>query len=158
MHILRANYQAMIWKQADIPQPEIPEPLSHGWTKSANGALSIDWCTDIFAQQLVDIFLYENQTCNVEERETEDDFEDDDVQKEQSEEENSSGSESSSSDEGEYMVMGHMYNAFLGLGTLYIYDYLFIGNAVEFFYTGIHTVYLNKRVDTNFSPSALYIL
>ena len=57
-------------------------------------------CTDLFPQQLVDI-LCENQTCNVEERETEDDFEDDDVQKEQSEEEDLSGSESSSSDEGE---------------------------------------------------------
>ena len=105
----------MIWRQADIPQPEIPQPLSHGWTKSANGVLSIDWCTDLFPQQLVDI-LYENQTCNVEERETEDGFEDDD-----------------------FMVVGHMYNAFIGLGTLYIYDYLFIGNAVETFYTGICT-------------------
>ena len=57
MHILRANYQAMIWRQADILQPEIPEPLSHGWTKSAMGLYQ---STGV---------LYENQTCNVEERE-----------------------------------------------------------------------------------------
>ena len=39
------------------------------------------------------------------------------------------------------MIGGHMHNAFIGLDTLYIpvYDYLFIGNAVETFYTGIRT-------------------
>ena len=53
MHILRANYQAMIWRQADIPLPEIPEPLSHGWTKSANRVLSIDLCTDFLNSLLI---------------------------------------------------------------------------------------------------------
>ena len=61
MHCLRANYQAMIWKKADIAQPNIPGPQGHGWKKEDNGMLSIDWCKDLFPQQLADI-LSESQT------------------------------------------------------------------------------------------------
>ena len=50
MYSLRANYQAMIWRQTDIAQPEISEPSCHGRTKSDNGILSINWCTDLFPQ------------------------------------------------------------------------------------------------------------
>ena len=69
MHCLRANYQAMIWRQADVPQPEIPDPSSHVWTKNTDGALSIYRCKDLFPKRLVDI-LYENQTANDEKRES----------------------------------------------------------------------------------------
>ena len=54
-HIMRANYQAMIWRQAYIAHPDIPHPSCHGWTMSANGVLCIDWCKDLVPQQLVDI-------------------------------------------------------------------------------------------------------
>ena len=41
-HTLIANYQAMIWKQADIAQPEIPDPVGNGWKQDTNGILSIE--------------------------------------------------------------------------------------------------------------------
>ena len=108
-------------------------------TKSANGVLLIDWCTDLFPQQLVDI-LYENQTCNVEERGTEDDFEDDDFRKSNLRRKILQVlRQVQVTKENKLMVVGYMYNAFIGLGTLYIYDYLFVGNAVETFCTGICT-------------------
>ena len=99
MHSLRANYQAMIWRQADIPQPDISEPLSHGWTKSDYGALSIDWCVDLFPQQLVDI-LDLNQNDNAGEEQAEYDSEED-IEEAESEKEDASNSESSSSDDDE---------------------------------------------------------
>ena len=100
MHSLRANYQAMIWKQADIAQPEISEPSCHGWTKSDNGILSINWCTDLFPQQLVDI-MYDNQTTSEEKRATDDDYQEEDAEEDQSGEEDSLNSDSSSSDDDE---------------------------------------------------------
>ena len=30
-HIKRANYQAHIWKQAHVANPDIPDPEGHGW-------------------------------------------------------------------------------------------------------------------------------
>ena len=30
-HILRAHYQAMVWSQAAIPQPTLPQPTMFGW-------------------------------------------------------------------------------------------------------------------------------
>ena len=33
-HVLRANFQAYIWKTALEPMPEIPKPFTHGWQKS----------------------------------------------------------------------------------------------------------------------------
>ena len=60
MHIMRANYQAMIWRQAYIALPDIPQPSGYGWTLGANGVLSIDWCTHLVPQQLVDI-LHDNK-------------------------------------------------------------------------------------------------
>ena len=92
MHSLRANYQATIWRQADIAQPEISEPFCHGWTKSDNGILSINLCTDLFSQQLVDI-LYDNQTNGEEKRATDDNYQEDDAEEDQT------GSSSSYEDE-----------------------------------------------------------
>ena len=36
-HILRANYQALIWRKADIAYPDIPHPSGHGWNLSEDG-------------------------------------------------------------------------------------------------------------------------
>ena len=55
MHIMRANYQAMIWRQAYIAHPDIPYRFGHGWTTSANEVLSIDLCKVLVPLQLVDI-------------------------------------------------------------------------------------------------------
>jgi hypothetical protein len=43
MHILRANYQAFIWKHSDEQHPEIPTPDTHGW-KMVDGKLAYEWC------------------------------------------------------------------------------------------------------------------
>ena len=59
-HILRANYQALIWRKADIAYPDIPHPSGHGWNLSED-ILSIDWCEVPVPQQLVDI-LYVSTT------------------------------------------------------------------------------------------------
>ena len=59
-HILRANYQSMIWKQADNAQPDIPDPVGYGWVQDTNGILSIEWCTDLLPQQLADIVFDTN--------------------------------------------------------------------------------------------------
>ena len=50
----------MIWKQADIAQPEIPDPVGIGWKQDTNGILSIEWCTDLLPQQLADIVFDTN--------------------------------------------------------------------------------------------------
>jgi hypothetical protein len=45
-HIDRANYQACIWRRALIGNPEIPDPVGHGWlTESVDNSdiLGIDW-------------------------------------------------------------------------------------------------------------------
>ena len=57
-HILHANYQALIWRKADIAYPDIHHPSGHGWNLSED-ILSIDWCEVPVPQQLVDI-LYDN--------------------------------------------------------------------------------------------------
>ena len=59
-HILHANYQALIWRKADIAYPDIPHPSGHGWNLSED-ILSIDWCEVPVPQQLVDI-LYVSTT------------------------------------------------------------------------------------------------
>ena len=59
-HILHANYQALIWRKADIAYPDIPHPSGHDWNLSED-ILSIDWCEVPVPQQLVDI-LYVSTT------------------------------------------------------------------------------------------------
>ncbi|GFS21420.1 DNA damage-inducible protein DIN7 [Elysia marginata] len=75
-HCLRANYQTLIWKQADIAQPDIPDPEDHGWKTDGNGVLSIHWCTDLVPQQLADI-LSESHTTRQQESDYGDDIESD---------------------------------------------------------------------------------
>ena len=43
-HILRANYQALVWKSCLVPCPVIPSPIGHGWKhEGENDAYGIDW-------------------------------------------------------------------------------------------------------------------
>ena len=37
-HLMRVHYQSMVWKQANIPIPVLPNPEDMGWTKH-NGEL-----------------------------------------------------------------------------------------------------------------------
>ncbi|GFR89989.1 hypothetical protein ElyMa_006138800 [Elysia marginata] len=75
-HCLRANYQTLIWKQADIAQPDIPDSKDHGWKTDGNGVLSIHWCTDLVPQELADI-LSESHTTRQQESVYDDDIESD---------------------------------------------------------------------------------
>ena len=43
-HILRANYQALVWKSCLVACPVIPAPIGHGWKhEGENDAYAIDW-------------------------------------------------------------------------------------------------------------------
>ena len=75
-HSLRGNYQTLIWKQADIAQPDLPDPKEHGWKKDTNGVLSIQWCSELVSRQLADI-LPENQTTRLQESDNDDDIQSD---------------------------------------------------------------------------------
>ena len=40
-HILRAHYQALIWKLAHIPKPNIPAPDHYGWKRETHSLTPI---------------------------------------------------------------------------------------------------------------------
>ncbi|XP_065193404.1 uncharacterized protein LOC135825157 [Sycon ciliatum] len=50
-HVLRANYQAVVWRLALQPSPEIPSPDGNGWRVSDQGGLSIVWMEQQAAPQ-----------------------------------------------------------------------------------------------------------
>ncbi len=43
-HILRANYQAAIWRRSLEQAQDLPGPVGNGWQLSDDGALEIYWC------------------------------------------------------------------------------------------------------------------
>ena len=43
MHVLRANYQAAIWRRCLQSRPIVPCPTGHGWATDDDGELVIDW-------------------------------------------------------------------------------------------------------------------
>ena len=43
MHVLRANYQAAIWRKCLQSQPSVPDPKECGWTTDQDGRLVIQW-------------------------------------------------------------------------------------------------------------------
>ena len=52
MHIKRANYQALVWKNAHVPNLKLPGPAEgHGWGIGDNG-LEYDWCEGPFLPQV----------------------------------------------------------------------------------------------------------
>ena len=56
MHILRANYQALIWNSADKAYQEIPSPDGHGWKLDEIGNISFEWTKgEILPNELIDI-------------------------------------------------------------------------------------------------------
>ena len=72
MHILRANYQTLIWKRANEAYPDIPLPAGHGWRMN-DGVLSINWFEgDLLPKELTDV-LVSNETAVEEYDDSEDD-------------------------------------------------------------------------------------
>ena len=66
MHILRANYQALIWKLALDPLADIPSPVGHGWTSDDCGQITYEW-TDgfILPPELIDILAAATDTADI---------------------------------------------------------------------------------------------
>ena len=44
-HLLRANYQSAVWRQALEATPELPSPDGHGWSVDDDGSVQIVWMT-----------------------------------------------------------------------------------------------------------------
>jgi hypothetical protein len=56
MHIVRANYQSLIWKAALVPYATTPGPIGNGWTKDENENLTFHWTEgNILPPELLDI-------------------------------------------------------------------------------------------------------
>ena len=47
-HLLRANYQAKIWKSSLVANIQAPSPRDHGWLVS-EGSIAIDWNVELSA-------------------------------------------------------------------------------------------------------------
>ena len=57
MHIERANYQALIWYNASVANPEIPSPCGHGWKMEAD-QLEIQWTEgELMPQDLFEVLV-----------------------------------------------------------------------------------------------------
>jgi len=55
-HIQRANYIARIWKCCDTANVPYPHPSQHGW----NSHCEIEWCNEIFPEDVRSIVLEAN--------------------------------------------------------------------------------------------------
>ena len=56
LHIQRANFQTLIWRNALISNFELPKPENNGWTIGCTGSLEIKWFGDSFLpKELQDI-------------------------------------------------------------------------------------------------------
>ena len=71
MHIARTNYQALIWNQADIPCPDLPEPEDgNGWVLQGE-TLDYQWTeSDMLPAELSNLVLEQDD----EEEESEDEY------------------------------------------------------------------------------------
>jgi hypothetical protein len=56
--MLRANYQAAVWRRSLEQKPDIPTPDNHGWHMSVDGRLIINWMTGLPAPQVVSDFVF----------------------------------------------------------------------------------------------------
>lgn len=52
LHILRANYQAGIWRRTLCPDPTIPDPVGNGWTRRGE-KLEVLWIDNLPAPQAI---------------------------------------------------------------------------------------------------------
>jgi 5'-3' exonuclease len=43
-HVMRANYQAAVWRRSLEQLQDLPTPVGKGWKLSEDGTLTIDWC------------------------------------------------------------------------------------------------------------------
>lgn len=43
-HLMRANYQAAVWRRSLEQLQELPGPVGNGWLLADDGTLEIDWC------------------------------------------------------------------------------------------------------------------
>ena len=43
LHVMRANYQARIWRESLLQHQNEVDPLEHGWTLDDDGLFSIKW-------------------------------------------------------------------------------------------------------------------
>jgi len=57
-HMLRANYQAAVWRRSLDPKPYVPAPENHGWRTTDDGRLEICWMTGLPAPQVVLDFMF----------------------------------------------------------------------------------------------------
>lgn len=63
LHILRANYQCYVWKNAHKPYSDIPSPTQHGWVTDDAGKLVVQWTSGaILPQSIVDLVDDESRT------------------------------------------------------------------------------------------------
>ena len=54
-HILRAHYQALIWKMAYIPNPTIPAPDQYGWKREQNSVIPILMSRNAIPQECLEL-------------------------------------------------------------------------------------------------------
>lgn len=71
MHIRRANYQALIWYEADKADASIPPPDEHGW-EVKDGQLDYKWTSgELMPRELSDVVVEEQESDTDEEEEEE---------------------------------------------------------------------------------------
>ena len=59
LHIQRANFQTLNWRNASIPNLELPTPKNNGWKLGVSGGLEIKWFSEAFLpKELQDILSY----------------------------------------------------------------------------------------------------
>ena len=48
LHILRANYQVLIWRNSVFQNPSIPKPEGNGWQRNDTNELEVQWYKNDF--------------------------------------------------------------------------------------------------------------
>ncbi|KAK3723346.1 hypothetical protein RRG08_059135 [Elysia crispata] len=78
LHILRANFQTLIWRNAVFQNPSIPKPEDNGWQRNSANELEVQWFKDAFIpDELHDIVTEEICTRTDEETYDDDSFDSD---------------------------------------------------------------------------------
>ena len=75
MHIARVNYQVLIWKQADVADPELQKPYQgHGWAVQGT-RLEYKWTQEeTLPKALTDLVLDQNDSDQDEDDKNDDDL------------------------------------------------------------------------------------
>ena len=42
-HVMRANYQAAVWRRSLVQDQDLPSPIGNGWQLSDDGDINIHW-------------------------------------------------------------------------------------------------------------------